>query len=161
MVSQLEDGERSLTVEETFSLKKAWESGDASPLPQSYTERFEEICPSYMAIGMTYEQFWDGDSTMVIAYRKADRLKADIVNRNAWLQGMYVYEALCDVAPIVRAFSKAKSPTKYRSEPFELREPEIKKEVETKEDKSDKRAKTVMEIFMASFNQRMMKKGEK
>lgn len=166
MVSELEHGESGLTVEETFSLKRARESGDTSALPKSYTERFEEICPSYMAIGMTYEQFWYGDASMVVAYRKADRLRTEITNRNAWLQGMYFYEALCDVAPILRAFSKARKPVQYRNEPFELNvndEEETQARVETKEQKADKRARTVMEMFMVAFNQKMLakEKGDK
>ena len=84
-----------------------------------------------MAIGMTYEQFWYGDANMVIAFRKAEQLKMEALNRNMWLQGMYFYEALCDVSPIFRSFSKAKKPMDYRHEPFELNvSSEEKKEVQ-------------------------------
>lgn len=117
-----------------------------------------------MAIGMTYEQFWDGDASMVIAFRKADKIRFETMNRNAWIQGLYVYEALCDVAPILRAFSKARKPVQYRSEPIDFMAKQVEeKHVETKEEKSDKRAKTVMEMFMVSFNQRMLakEKGDK
>ena len=73
-----------------------------------------------MAYGMTYEQFWDGDPWMVRAYKKADEIKQERENQAAWLQGLYVYEAIADMAPILHPFSKAKKPHPYPSEPYEL-----------------------------------------
>ena len=42
-------------------------------LPFTYSKKFEDLCPFYMSIGMTYDQYWNEDSTMVTMYRKADR----------------------------------------------------------------------------------------
>ena len=44
-------------------------------------------------MGMTYEQYWDMSPYLVIAYRKAYKLKREIANEQAWLQGLYVYDA--------------------------------------------------------------------
>ena len=46
-----------------------------------------------MAMGMSYEQFWDGHPYLVVAYRKAYKLKREIENEQAWLQGLYVFDA--------------------------------------------------------------------
>lgn len=48
----------------------------------------------YLAIGMSYDQFWRGDPELVIYYRKADELRQKRANQEAWLNGLYVYDAL-------------------------------------------------------------------
>lgn len=42
---------------------------------------------------MSYEQFWDESPCLAVAYRKSFRLKRQIENEQAWLQGFYVYNA--------------------------------------------------------------------
>lgn len=86
---------------------------------------------------MTYEQFWYGDVTMTKDYLKAYKIKAkrenEIEQWNIWKQGMYIYEALCDVSPILHAFSKkGTKPLQYRSKPMseEHREMQTEKEKE-------------------------------
>ena len=54
--------------------------------PQTYTEIFEEACPQYMAMGMSYTEFWDGPPFLVVVYRKAFRIKREIENEQAWLK---------------------------------------------------------------------------
>ena len=46
------------------------------------------------------------DCELVKYYRKAAKIKQDLDNQNAWLQGAYFYEALADVSPILHAFAK-------------------------------------------------------
>jgi len=47
-----------------------------------------------MAIGMTYEQYWYGDPLMVRAFYKAEQLRQERMNEEAWLFGAYTYRAL-------------------------------------------------------------------
>ena len=83
---------------------------------------------------MTYEQFWDMDCTLVRDYRKAEEIRSSRKNQEAWLQGMYFYEALCDVAPVLRAFTKkGTKPHKYSSQPYSLTEKERKEDAERKD----------------------------
>lgn len=125
----------------------------------TYGEQFERLCPLYMALGMTYEQYWDGDAELVRAYRKAHELRQEMQNQTLWLQGMYIYEALCCVAPILRPFSKSKKPIPYRSQPYPLNTTFSKeKEAKRKRD-SDNKAKAKMESFMVQFNRKFEKKG--
>ena len=58
----------------------------------------------YIAMGMSYEQFWDGHPHLAVAYRKAHKLKQELANQQAWLQGLYVYDALA--VCLKNAFSK-------------------------------------------------------
>ena len=94
----------------------------------SLSERFEELCPIFMNIGMSYREFWEDDPTIAKQYLEAFKIKQknEIKNKEweIWKQGMYVYEALIDVSPILHAFSKAKKPLPYPKKPFGLEETE-------------------------------------
>ena len=74
-----------------------------------------------MSIGMTYDEFWNRDVSLVGTYRKAAELRDRRRNQELWLQGMYIYEALCDVAPIFHAFAKkGTKPRPYPEHPYSL-----------------------------------------
>lgn len=47
-----------------------------------------------MAMGMSYSDFWEGPPEMAAAYRKAYRLRREMENEQAWLQGLYVHDAV-------------------------------------------------------------------
>lgn len=128
-------------------------------LPFTYTEKFNELFPYYLAIGMTYEQYWDGDCALVADYRRAQEIRNEMENQRLWLQGMYVYDAICCTSPILRAFSKAKKPLRYRTEPYPMQTSRVKKSPTIVEEKQDEKAKSVMEMFMTQFNKRFEKKG--
>lgn len=53
---------------------------------------------------MTYEQFWEQSPYLAVAYRKAFKLKREIANEQAWLQGLYVYDAFA--VCMANAFAK-------------------------------------------------------
>lgn len=90
--------------------------------PTSYTDVFNEAFPYYLAMGMTYDEFWNKDVTLVKSYRKADRIRRERRNEELWLQGMYIYEAMLDVAPVFRLSmgTKRVEPLKYRERPYPL-----------------------------------------
>lgn len=62
---------------------------------------------------MTYEQFWYEDLTIAKMYLKAYKVKqkreTEMDQWYMWKQGMYIYEALCDVSPVLHAFSKKRN----------------------------------------------------
>lgn len=81
-----------------------------------------------MSIGMSYDEFWNGDVALVGVYRKAQELRDKRKNQELWLQGMYIYEALCDVSPLFR-FSMKKGvvkPEPYAKEPYPITEDEVR-----------------------------------
>ena len=102
-----------------------------------------------MVFGMTYEQFWDGDVWMAKAYRQAYEIRKEKENYDAWLQGLYIYEAICDASPILRAFSKAKKPAPYPLEPYTLN---TKLSKERKENREAKKREVEGDAFVASMN---------
>ena len=115
--------------------------------PVSYTESFYEQFPFYLSIGMTYEQYWNGDCLLPKYYRKAHKLKNEQLNQELWLQGMYIYDALCRVAPALHAFSKSPKPMPYPERPYSLNVKEINKEKEEKEKNNRERAKAMFHAW--------------
>ena len=119
---------------------------DSSPIstPKSYTEQFYEVFPLYLSIGMTTHQFWEEDSTLVKYYRKAELLRQDADNRKFWLQGMYVYDAICSAATLIYG-KKGKKAQKYPAKPYDFEE--------NKPENKEKRAENERMKAVAFFTQ--------
>ena len=138
------------------SLSAKEEGGQNSSLSSfTYTEKFYELFPYYLSIGMTYEQYWEGDCTLVKYYRKAEELRNEKRNQELWLQGMYVYEAICDVSPILHAFAKkGAKPTPYSTKPYPLTDKQVKRDEEEKQRKLVEKGKRFMEAMATSINKK-------
>ena len=108
-----------------------------------------------MSIGMTYDEFWNQDVKLVEVYRKAMELRDKRRNQELWLQGMYIYEALCDASPLFR-FSMKKGvvkPEPYAKEPYPITAAEVREREER-----DARAKEErLKAEFAAFAERMRK----
>lgn len=114
-----------------------------------------------MSYGMTYEEFWDGDVRSHRMYREAYKLRMKQVNFESWLNGRYVYDAFCAVAPIVRAFSKARKPLDYPDHPYDLTEAERIEREEREAKERYERVKTKVEAFAAERKQKQKESSEK
>ena len=85
----------------------------------SLTQIFEELCPIYMSYGMSYDEFWHGDAYRAKFYREAYNIQIKHRDEEFWIQGMYIYDALCKVSPILHAFSKSGTkPLPYPDKPY-------------------------------------------
>ena len=72
-----------------------------------------------MAMGMSYTQYWDQPPHLAVAYRKAYKLKRELDNEQAWLQGLYVYDAFA--VCMANAFSKrGAKKEKYLERPIDI-----------------------------------------
>lgn len=70
-------------------------------------------------MGMTWTQFWDEEPEIAVAYRKAYKLRRELDNENAWLQGLYVYDAFAVV--LSNAFGKRGSTKhQYLEKPIDI-----------------------------------------
>lgn len=100
---------------------------------KTYTQIFEEVCPYYMSIGMTYDEFWYKESQRVKYYRDSHILKNKSRNQELWLQGKYFIHSIA-----VALDSKGKS--KYPEKPFDIYP---KTEAEKKADIEKERRKVI------------------
>lgn len=70
-------------------------------------------------MGMTYEQYWEQSPFLATAYRKAYKLRREVDNENAWLAGLYVYDAFAVALSNAFRHKGAKKET-YVERPFDL-----------------------------------------
>ena len=135
------------------SSESATGGGQSAPFSNSYTKTFYDLFPYYLSIGMSPEQYWDGDPMLAKYYRKADELSRKRRNEELWLQGMYIYEALCDVAPVFHAFAKkGTKPTPYSDHPYALSQSDRVEEKKIREKQEREKARRYMEAKMAAIN---------
>ena len=80
---------------------------------------FEEQCPIYISYGMTYDEFWYKEPYRTKFYREAKKIQVKQKDEELWMQGVYIYDALCRVSPILHAFSKSGTkPLPYPDKPY-------------------------------------------
>lgn len=119
----------------------------------TYTEKFREQFPYYLSIGMTPEQYWDGDPEWAKFFREAYEIKLERRNQELWLQGMYIYEAICDASPILHSFAKkGTKPHPYADKPYPLTDKQRKQDNVSKEKAVAEKGKKFMEAFMKLNN---------
>ena len=146
----------------TPSLQRGAVRADASRRPFSYTEIFEKAFPSYLAIGMTEGQFWDGDPGLVRHYRRAEEIRAERKNHEAWLAGLYTYEAICCASPILRAFAKdGTRPAPYTSRPHPLTEEAAKRDKTENERAVAEKGKSILLAMMQAQRERKKQAEQK
>jgi len=74
-----------------------------------------------MAIGMSYDEFWNGDPSLAKDYRAAEKRRNRARNNWAHLQGLYFYDALLCASPIFHAFAKnGTKPHPYTEDAYPL-----------------------------------------
>lgn len=65
--------------------------------------------------------------------------------------GMYVYEAICDVSPVLHAFARrGAKPIPYRTEPYPLKDQPAREEDKARQDENDRlKARLYMSQMMS------------
>ena len=53
--------------------------------PITITEFFMRMFPLYMAMGMSYDEYWNMDPWLVVAYRKAHKMRVEQSNWEMWM----------------------------------------------------------------------------
>jgi hypothetical protein len=138
-------------------------SKQTSPTP--YGDMFDEALPQYLAIGMPYDIFWDGEYGTKKAFRKAYQLRVEneqrIADTNNWYMGQYIAAALQAVPLFVAGFNtKGANLPDYPDKPFFVKHEEQKKEEARKQQQEDqsKLAMAMFQAMTARFNKTMEKK---
>lgn len=122
----------------------------------TFAELADELCPAYMSMGVPYNEYWHGDYSQLAYYEKAFEMKRERVNHDAWLQGAYVYDALCAVSPVLNAFAKrGTKPMPYLKEPYGTEQKKIEKQANTEA----KAGAAKFFAFASQFNKKFTDKG--
>lgn len=150
------------------------EPGQTSPYP--YGDMFDEALPQYMAMGMSYDEFWNGEFGTKRACRKAYEIRIEaeqrIADTNNWYMGQYIFSVL-QAVPLLVAGLNVKGTSnlpKYPDKPFyETAEEKKREELQKKKDdlrkkKEEDQQKLAMAMFHAmatQFNKHFAEKEKK
>lgn len=99
---------------------------------------------------MSYGEFWEGEPSLVIAYRRADEIRRRRINEELWLNGMYTADALAST--VGNMFSKRKY--KYPAEPRPITAMEI-------QERRERERKAKAEKIKAAFTARALNVNKK
>ena len=108
-------------------------------------------------MGMTYEQYWEQSPYLVVAYRKAYRLRREMENEQAWLQGLYNFDALS--ACLANVFSKRGAKKQmYIDKPIDIF-PLTEREKKRREAEERKKMQQAMESMIRKQQREKKSKG--
>lgn len=109
---------------------------------------------------MTEKQYWEEDCELVKYYKKAEELRRERINEEAWLQGMYFYDALSRISPILHTFAKKGTKAQpYVKEPYLINKEKIKVAKIKQEKSNSEKGIRYMQSYMVKNNQRFKEKG--
>ena len=92
---------------------------------------------------------------LVKYYREAEEMRREKFNQEAWLQGMYIYDAIMRLSPILHAFAKkGTKPQPYVDVPYPISQQGMEDAKVRKEKAVADKGKRFMEAFMAKNNQK-------
>ena len=111
-------------------------------------------------MGMTYKQFWEMDCTLVVAYRKAYKIRQEQQNQSAWLHGLYIWKALQSAAIFVNGFvPKGAVIEPYWAKPYEFAQEKKKTVQESNQQKIDQTV-AYMQNLTSLFNRSFAEKNQ-
>lgn len=128
------------------------ERGVKPQRPRKYSEIFDEQFSFYLSIGMSSEEYWDGDVFLPKYYRKAYKMRQESINQEAWLHGLYVYDAV--VSALSHLSPKKSSHKEFAEKPYSFNKQKSEEEAVTE---AQARAEVWMKNW-ASATQKMFSK---
>ena len=100
---------------------------------------------------MSSTEYWEGDNDLPKYYRKAFKMRQENANHEAWLHGLYVYDAI--VSAMTHISSKKSDHRQYAEKPYDFT---LRKEEERIEE-----AEAQAEVWLKSWVSATQKKFEK
>ena len=133
-----------------------------------YGDIFDQLFPQYLVMGMSPEEYWDGESSLKPAYRKAYEMRMEteqrLADRNNWYMAQYIIQVL-QCVPLLVGGLNVRSTTKLPEFPnrpyFEKFEEQKKEETRKKQEKDQ--TMLAMAFFQAGvekFNKNIQKRME-
>lgn len=129
--------------------------------PYPYGDIFDELFPHYLLMGMTPEQYWDGESSLKKAFREAYRMRMEneqkLADRNNWYMGQYIISVLQSVPLLVGGLNVKPSTQlpEYPEKPFLEKAEAEKRETDRKKHEEDQ-----MKLAMAMFQSAVLQKNK-
>ena len=138
-------------------------TGDEPKPEKTIKALFREAFPQYLALGMSYKEFWEGESWLVKAYREARKIKNDEINSSAWLNGVYVLNALQSGVPVILngIVKEHVSLPSFPEKPIDLTGGDHEKQEQKQMELQKARMKEIAERFNAAFKKKKDAENQK
>ena len=108
---------------------------------------------------MSYEEYWNGDPSLVVAYRKAEEIRSHRKNWEMWMNGRYTYDAIMRLIPSLNMW-KPKEPIDYMEEPYPLTRKEYEERMQREEKRKQDEIKEKLKAFAMAQNAQRKKREE-
>lgn len=133
---------------------------DNSESPFVVAKYIEDCFPYYLSLGMSYDEYWYGDPTLVVAYRKAEDMRTHRRNWEMWMNGRYTYDAIACMIPSLQLM-KPREPIEYTKEPYPLTKKEYEERMEREEKRKQEEIMAKMMAFAKTRSSKKVKEEEK
>lgn len=114
--------------------------------------------------GMSYDMFWYGNAEEYWAYRFAYisklKLEQEIFNQNAWLQGVYFFDALSKALYNSNRTKESQEVQMYMDKPINFDKSNVKEEVESIEEKQIALENQV-KVYVQNYQRELNKKNKR
>lgn len=115
-----------------------------------------------MALGMSYDDYWNGDVKMVKYYREANKIQNDMKNHEFWLQGYYIYQSLINASPVFNPFADRNTkPIPYFDRPIAITKEQQEEQRKEREREQFEENLSRMQEIMVANNQKLKEQQEK
>lgn len=121
------------------------------------TDTLNAMCPVYMAMGMSYDDYWNGDPYMAKYYREAHKQRVKNENSMLYLQAQYFYEVMGCMASLYDPFGKRRKAEKFRDRPYDLFPEDVEATREREERERYESMRERLKAFAESHNKQMKK----
>lgn len=134
----------------------------------TFSKVFREAFPHYLVMGMSAEEFWDGEPWLAKAYRKAYQIRIEnenrIADRDAWRIGQYIRYAIVSTPAVVNGFvPKGHQMQEYPEKPMTVTAEEQKQEEVRKKQEDNKQAmaQAMFHAFAEKMNKNIRRRLER
>lgn len=100
------------------------EEPQSSTTETSLTDYIYSLFEYALSIGMPSNEFWNESVDYILHYHQAEQIRLKKENTKLWLNGLYVYQAIGDLAPMLNGLAKDHKPKPYLKAPIPLTEEE-------------------------------------
>jgi hypothetical protein len=142
-------------LEEDLSGASSFSDVDLNAPQSEFGKYLDQICPYYMSCGMTWDEFWNESIDRLQAYWQSNQFSIERRNQELWLQGMYIYEAIADLSPVLHAFAKkGTKPQPYTDTPYPITKKQRERIKAEKERQMFEKGKRFMETLLQQTNEK-------
>lgn len=81
---------------------------------------FMEAYPYYLAVGCSYDEYWNSPAWIAQSIMAAHQIKRKMQNEELWLQGYYTFAAVSTALSNIHLDGKKRKPNLYLDKPFDI-----------------------------------------